>query len=53
MTRKAIKGSVIANHLADNAIEEYEPLSFDFPDKDVLVIENEEGNDWWMTCSKD
>jgi hypothetical protein len=24
MTRKAVKGRVIANHLADNAIEDYE-----------------------------
>jgi len=47
ITRKAVKGNVIANHLVDNAIKEYEPLSFDFPNEDVLVIENEEGNDWW------
>jgi hypothetical protein len=37
MTRKAVKGRVIANHLADNAIEDYEPLNFDFPDEDVLM----------------
>ena len=30
MTRKAVKGSVIADHLADNAIEDYEPLDFVF-----------------------
>jgi len=36
MTRKVVKGSVIADHLADNAIEDYEPLNFDFPDEDVL-----------------
>ena len=38
-SRKAVKGSIIADHLANNAIEEYEPLSFDFPNKDVLIIE--------------
>jgi ribonuclease HI len=42
-TRKSMKGSAIADHLADNAIEDYEPLNFDFPDEDVLVIES----DWW------
>jgi hypothetical protein len=31
-TRKAVKRSVIADHLADNVIKNYEPLIFDFPD---------------------
>jgi hypothetical protein len=31
-----MKGSVIADHLADHAMEDYEPLNFDFPDEDVL-----------------
>jgi hypothetical protein len=31
-TGKVVKRSVIANHLADNAIKDYEPLIFDFPD---------------------
>jgi len=35
MARKSVKGNAIANHLANNAIEDYEPLNFDFPDKDV------------------
>ena len=43
MTRKAIKGSVIASHLADHAVEDYEPLDFDLPDDDVLVIGDDEG----------
>ena len=54
MTRKAMKGSVIAIiafsrllHLADNAIEDYKPLNFDFPYEDVLVVEKEEELDWW------
>jgi ribonuclease HI len=47
MTRKSVKGSAIANHLADNAIEDYEPLNFDFPDEDVLVMEKEEKSGWW------
>ena len=54
MTRKAMKGSVIAIiafnrllHLADNAIEDYKPLNFDFSYEDVLVVEKEEELDWW------
>jgi len=48
MTRKAVKGSVIANPLADNAVEDYEPLDFDFPDENLLSIEEEEEKtDWW------
>jgi ribonuclease HI len=47
MTRKAVKGSVIADHLADHAMEDYESLNFDFPDEDVLAIE-EEKLDWWI-----
>jgi ribonuclease HI len=46
MTRKAVKGSAIADHLADNAMEDYEPLDFDFPDEDVLSVA-EEKLDWW------
>jgi putative ubiquitin-RnfH superfamily antitoxin RatB of RatAB toxin-antitoxin module len=47
MTKKVVKGSVIADHLADHAIEDYESLNFDFPDEDVLAIE-EEKLDWWI-----
>jgi len=39
MTRKVIKESVIVDHLANNAIEDYEILNFDFSDEDMLVIE--------------
>jgi len=38
MKRKAMKKSVITDHLADNAIEDYKPLHFDFPDKNELVV---------------
>ena len=48
MIRKAVKGSVIADHLADNAVEDYELLDFDFPDENLLSIEDEEEKtDWW------
>jgi len=42
MTRKTMKWSVNADHLVDNAILDYEPLSFYFSDEDVLVVEKEE-----------
>jgi hypothetical protein len=50
MTRKAVKGSVIADHLADHAMENYESLNFDLPDKNVIVIENGggENNQWTL-----
>ena len=38
MTRKVMKWSVIAN----NSIEDYKQLDFEFPDKNVLLIEEEE-----------
>ena len=48
MTRKAVKGSIIIDHLADHAMEEYEPLDFDLPDKDVLVIGDDmRTSEWW------
>jgi len=47
MTRKVIRRSVIANHLSDNAIEDYESLNFYFLNEDVLVVEKEEKLDLW------
>ncbi|XP_061945039.1 uncharacterized protein LOC133669048 [Populus nigra] len=48
-TRTSVKGSVIADHLADNAIKDYEHLKFDFLDEDVLIVEEDkEKNDWWI-----
>jgi hypothetical protein len=38
MTRKTVKWSVIIDYLADNTIDDYEPLNFDFLDEDVLVV---------------
>jgi len=46
MTRKAVKGSVIVDHLADHAREDYGPLKFDFLDEDVPSVE-EWKLDWW------
>ena len=45
VSQKAIKGSAMADFLVERANEEYAPMSFDFPDEDliaVLQIEEEE-----------
>ncbi|XP_022764236.1 uncharacterized protein LOC111309440 [Durio zibethinus] len=44
MSQKAIKGSAIAEFLADRATEEYEPMKLEFPDEDLMTISQlEEG----------
>ncbi|XP_057969544.1 uncharacterized protein LOC131158696 [Malania oleifera] len=50
VTRKAIKGSVIAEYLADRAVEDYQPVEFDFSDKDINTIsqEGEDHEGWTM-----
>jgi len=47
MIRKVVKGNAIVDHLADNAVKDYEPLDFDFPYENILSIEEEEKIDWW------
>ena len=38
-TQKAIKGQALADHLAENTVDEgYEPLKTYFPDKEVLFL---------------
>ena len=36
--QKAIKGSAIADFLVKKANEEYEPMSFDFSDEDLMAV---------------
>ncbi|KAA3481162.1 RNA-directed DNA polymerase (Reverse transcriptase), Ribonuclease H [Gossypium australe] len=44
VNQKAVKGSAIANFLASRALEDYEPLNFDFPNEDLMyVAATEEG----------
>jgi len=48
MTRKAVKGSVIIDHLANNYVKDYEPLNFYLPDEEVLAVKNDDRmDDWW------
>ncbi|XP_021658430.2 uncharacterized protein LOC110648488 [Hevea brasiliensis] len=50
ITRKALKGSIIADLLAENPIEEYEALDFEFSDEYVNIVEEEmrEQSDVWQ-----
>ena len=38
VSQKAIKGSAIADFLAERANEEYEPMSFNFPNEDLMAV---------------
>lgn len=42
-TQKAIKGSVVADHLAHQAVDDYQLMSFEFPDEDIMIITKEPG----------
>ncbi|KAA3462458.1 reverse transcriptase [Gossypium australe] len=35
---KAVKGSAIADFLTNRALEDYEPLNFDFPNEDLMYV---------------
>ncbi|GKV46142.1 hypothetical protein SLEP1_g53149 [Rubroshorea leprosula] len=43
----AIKGQAIADHLAEHATEDYEPIDWDFLDEDILAVEAEFDSDNW------
>ena len=38
VSQKAIKGSAIADFLVERDNKEYEPMSFDFPNEDLMVV---------------
>ncbi|XP_012482873.1 uncharacterized protein LOC105797446 [Gossypium raimondii] len=51
VNQKAVKGSVIAKFLASRALEDYEPLNFDFPNEDLMYVATierdfQEGGPW-------
>ena len=54
VSQKAIKGSAIAEFLASQALDDYHPLDFEFPDEDLMniMVEEEkkssEGSTWKM-----
>ncbi len=42
ITRKAVKGSMIADFLAENPIQDYEALDFEFPDEYVNEVSSDD-----------
>ncbi|XP_052874625.1 uncharacterized protein LOC128280492 [Gossypium arboreum] len=51
VNQKAVKGSAIADFLASRALEDYELLSFDFPNEDLIYVvtteeDSQEGHLW-------
>jgi len=47
VTQKSIKGSVLAEYLAQQPIDDYQPMQPDFPDEDIMALfeEKEGGHD--------
>ncbi|XP_052483059.1 uncharacterized protein LOC128036189 [Gossypium raimondii] len=51
VNQKAVKGSVTVDFLASRALEDYEPLNFDFPNEDMMYFatteeDAQEGHPW-------
>ncbi|XP_050914872.1 uncharacterized protein LOC127129790 [Lathyrus oleraceus] len=44
-TLKAIKGSVLADHLAQHPIDDYESINFEFPDENVMYLKTKDFNE--------
>ncbi|XP_050909157.1 uncharacterized protein LOC127122928 [Lathyrus oleraceus] len=42
VAQKAIKGSILAYHLARQPMEDYQPLKLDFPNEDTMVVKDYE-----------
>ncbi|XP_050914927.1 uncharacterized protein LOC127129855 [Lathyrus oleraceus] len=40
ITQKSIKGSVLFDYLADHHVKDYEPLKFDFPYEDIMLVKD-------------
>ncbi|MCI87507.1 NBS-containing resistance-like protein, partial [Trifolium medium] len=38
LTQKEIKGSILADHLANQPVEDYQPIQFDFPDEEIMYL---------------
>ena len=57
-TQKAIKGSVLADHVDDQALDNYQSMNFEFSDENIMLVTDykepgpdegpEEGSRWSM-----
>jgi len=56
VTQKAIKGSVLADYLAQQPLNDYQPMHPEFPDEDIMALFEEkldENRDkWTVKCVK-
>ena len=43
-TQKAIKGSVLADNLAHQAVDDYQSMNFEFPDDNIMLVTDYEGH---------
>jgi len=41
-TQKAIKGSILADHLAYQPLDDYQPIEFDFPDEEIMYLKSKD-----------
>ena len=37
-TQKEIKGSILADHLAHQAVDDYQSMNFEFPDENIMLL---------------
>ena len=55
-THKAIKGSVLADHLAHQAVDDYQSMNFEFPDENIMLVTDcegpEKGSCWTMVFTE-
>ncbi|KAL0546892.1 hypothetical protein IC582_016810 [Cucumis melo] len=48
VTKKVIKGSALADHLAAQPVADYEPMRIDFPDENIFLVEkNARDHETW------
>ena len=38
MSQKEIKGSVLADHLAHQDVDDYQSMNFEFPDENIMLV---------------
>ena len=54
VTQKAIKGSTLADYLAQQPLQDYRPMHPEFPDEDIMALFEEkrthEDIDKWIVC---
>ena len=52
-THKAIKGSVLADHLAHQVVDDYQSINFEFPDENIMLVTDLKNLDQMKDMKKD